>query len=139
MKTPRCKKVMYFLAVYAAEEGGYWTRFVEFPAADQGETLEEAIENATDFLQGIVDDYAKTMKEPLPEPLSIEEFKKRLDPADGNPVCIVPIFVCPPSPVVRVQITAKANQIAEIDAYARAHDLTRSEFLIQSALAKTNS
>ena len=139
MKTPQGKRVMYFLAVYAAEEGGYWTRFVDFPAADQGETLEEALANAADFLQDIVDKYAKVMKKPLPAPLSIEEFTARLDPADGKPVCVVPIFAWPPAPAVRIQITAKANQIAEIDTYARAHDLTRSEVLIQSALTAIRS
>lgn len=134
MKTPNAKKLMYFLAVYKAEEGGFWSRFVEFPAADQGETLEDAVTQATVFLEGIVKDYAKNMKAPLPEPLTIEEFKKKLDPSDGEPVCIVPIFVYPPSPAVRIQLTAKANQIAELDAYAREHNLTRSELMISSTL-----
>lgn len=134
MKTPHAKKMMYFLAIYKAEEGGFWSRFVEFPAADQGETIEDAVIQATVFLEGIVNDYAKNMKSSLPVPLTFEEFKKKLDPLDGEPVCVVPIFVYPPSPTVRIQLTAKANQIAEIDSYAREHNLTRSEFMISASI-----
>jgi len=134
MKTPVSKKVCYFLAIYEdRDSGGYWTRFAEFPAADQGETIEDAVAAATVFLQDIVDEYG-SMKKPLPKPLGIEAFRKKLDPEDGEPVCIAPVFVFPPAPAVRIQITAKANQIAAIDEYARAHSQTRSQVLINSAL-----
>ena len=43
MKTPQSKKMMFFLAIYKADEGGYWSRFTEFPAADQGETLQDTV------------------------------------------------------------------------------------------------
>ena len=134
MKTPNAKKMMYFLAIYRAEEGGFWSRFVDFPAADQGDTIEDAVTQATVFLDGIIKEYSKNIKNDLPEPLTIEEFKKKLDPSDGEPVCIVPIMVYPPSPTVRIQLTAKANQIAEIDSYAREHNLTRSELMTLSSI-----
>lgn len=133
MKTPRSKKVCYFFAIYKAEEGGYWGRFVDFPAADQGETIDEILYQATDFLQGMIDEYDK-LGLPISPPSDIETFRSKLDPADGTPVCISPVLAYPPSPSVRVQITAKASQIAEIDRFARANAMTRSEFLIQSAL-----
>ena len=133
MKTPKSKKVCYFFAIYKAEEGGYWGRFVDFPAADQGETIDDILYQATDFLQGILDEYDKT-GESIPAPSDIETFRSKLDPEDGTPVCISPVLAYPPSPSVRVQITAKASQIAEIDRFARANAMTRSEFLIQSAL-----
>ena len=66
--TPDTKKLIYFLAVYPAEEGGFWTRFVDFPAADQGESVEDAILQSSAFLQDIVDCYAETVKKPLPVP-----------------------------------------------------------------------
>ena len=133
MKTPRAKKVCYFFAIYKAEEGGYWGRFVDFPAAEQGETIDDILYQATDFLQGIIDEYDK-LGLPISPPSDIETFRSKLDPEDGTPVCISPVLAYPPSPSVRIQITAKASQIAEIDRFARANALTRSEFLIQSAL-----
>ena len=133
MKTPRAKKVCYFFAIYKAEEGGYWGRFVDFPAAEQGETIDDILYQATDFLQGIIDEYDK-LGLPISPPSDIETFRSKLDPEDGTPVCVSPVLAYPPSPSVRIQITAKASQIAEIDRFARANALTRSEFLIQSAL-----
>jgi predicted RNase H-like HicB family nuclease len=133
MKTPRAKKVCYFFAIYKAEEGGYWGRFVDFPAAEQGETIDDILYQATDFLQGIIDEYDK-LGLPISPPSDIETFRSKLDPEDGTPVCISPVLAYPPSPSVRIQITAKASQIAEIDRFARANAITRSEFLIQSAL-----
>ena len=133
MKTPRAKKVCYFFAIYKAEEGGYWGRFVDFPAAEQGETIDDILCQATDFLQGIIDEYDK-LGLPISPPSDIETFRSKLDPEDGTPVCISPVLAYPPSPSVRIQITAKASQIAEIDRFARANAITRSEFLIQSAL-----
>ena len=133
MKTPRAKKVCYFFAIYKAEEGGYWGRFVDFPAAEQGETIDDILYQATDFLQGIIDEYDK-LGLPISPQSDIETFRSKLDPEDGIPVCISPVLAYPPSPSVRVQITAKASQIAEIDRFARANAMTRSEFLIQSAL-----
>jgi len=133
MKTPKSKKVCYFFAIYKDEDGGYWGRFVDFPAADQGETIDDILYQATDFLQGILDEYDKIGK-PVPPPTDIESFQAKLDPEDGTPVCISPVLAYPPSPSVRIQITAKASQIAEIDRFVRANAMTRSEFLIQSAL-----
>ena len=91
--TPDTKKLIYFLAVYPAQEGGFWTRFVDFPAADQGESVEDAILQSSAFLQDIVDDYTETVKKPLPVPTPIENFRAKLDPEDGEPLCIVPVTV----------------------------------------------
>ena len=134
MKTPETRKVMYLMAVYPAKEGGYWTRFVDFPAADQGETLEETLENAAVFLQGIVDNYTKVMKKPLPTASSVEDFKKKLDPADGEPVCIMPVFAVLPSPTVRIQLTAGADAIRIIDSFARKSGRARSRLMVDATL-----
>ena len=81
----------------------------------------------------MIDEYDK-LGLPIPPPSDIEIFRSKLDQEDGTPVCISPVLAYPPSPSVRIQITAKASQIAEIDRFARANAITRSEFLIQSAL-----
>jgi uncharacterized protein (DUF1778 family) len=39
-----------------------------------------------------------------------------------------------PEKVVRINITARKSQIAEIDRRARARGLTRSSYIVQSAL-----
>lgn len=134
MKTPENKKVCYFAAIYPDKDGGYWTRFVDFPATSQGDMIEDAIQQLTVFLQDIVDEMGK-LKKDLPVPTRIEDVKAKLDPEDGDAVCIVPVFAYLPSPTIRVQITARANKIAAIDAYAKAHSLNRSELLIESTLA----
>lgn len=132
--TPDTKKMIYFLAVYPAEEGGFWTRFVDFPAADQGESVEDAILQSSTFLQDIVDCYAETVKKPLPVPTPIENFRAKLDPEDGEPLCIVPVTVYPPAKTQRINITGKANLFAKIDDYAKRHHLTRSDLMISSTL-----
>ena len=40
----------------------------------------------------------------------------------------------PTSPTVRAQLTAKSNQIVTIDGYARVHNLSLSELMIQASL-----
>jgi len=133
MKTPKTSKLCYFAAIYPDKDGGYWSRFVDFRGADQGESIEDAVHQLTFFLQGIVDEMSK-LKEPLPKPSGIEEFKSKLDPEDGEPACIVPVFAYPPAPTVRINITGKSNVFARIDDYARKHHMTRSDLMVQSTL-----
>ncbi len=134
MKKTSTKKLMYFVAVYSAAEGGYTTVIADFPAYDQGETIEDAIAQATDFVQGIVDEYTAATGKELPPASDIETFKKKLDPEYGEPVCISPVFALPPSPTVRIQLTAKENRIAEIDRYARQSGRTRSDVMIAATI-----
>lgn len=134
MKTPYVKKLMYFIAIYKNGKDGYWSRFCDFPAADQGETIEETILNSTIFLDSIIQNFQESKSLKLPKAMNIDEFKKNLDPKDGDPVCITPIFVYPPSPTVRIQLTGKANQIEVIDNYAKSNHLTRSDLMITATL-----
>ena len=134
MRTPDSSKKMFFLAIYKDSEKGYWTRFVDFPAADQGETIEDAVENSTKMLESIIHQYSVVCKKSLPDPLPLAEFKKSLDPSDGPVECIVPIFIYPPSPPVRIQITGKVHEFNKIDIYAKSKHLTRSELMIKATL-----
>ena len=133
MKTPRTEKLMYFIAIYKDVSGGYWAHFADFPATDQGETIEETIAQAGEFLEGIVSQYADSGKA-LPRPSTLDEAKSKLDPTDGVPECIAPVFVYPPSPTVRIQLTARANRVTKIDDFARRHHLTRSELMVTATL-----
>ena len=138
MKTPYVKKLMYFVAIYKNGKDGYWSRFCDFPAADQGETIEETILNSTIFLDSIIQNFQATKSLKLPKAMDIQEFKKNLDPKDGEPVCITPVFVYPPSLTVRIQLTGKANHIEVIDNYAKSNHLTRSGQLYSSFANEVN-
>jgi len=131
-KFPR--KITYYLAVYQAEEGGAWTTFADFDClCDQGETVEDAIHQSEIFLDAVVERMVEN-NEPFPEPSSIVDFKAKLDPADGEPLCVVPITVYPPAKTTRVNITAKGNDLEKIGDYAKRHHLTRSELMVRATL-----
>ncbi len=128
------KKLTYFLAVYEDETKKYWTTFADFEClVDQGDTIEEAIANSSVFLDEVIVRMVEN-NEPFPEPSKIIDFNKKLDPADGQPVCLVPITVYPPAKTERINITGKSNVFAEITDYAKKHHITRSDFMIQASL-----
>ena len=130
----KIRKLTYFLAVYPDETGLFWTKFADFEClVDQGKTIEEAIAHSTAFIESVIEQMAEHHQE-LPVPSSIWEFKKKLDPADGEALCIVPITVYPPSKTARVNLTGKEEVFAKIDDYAKKHHVTRSELMINSTL-----
>ena len=69
--------------------------------------------------------------EPIPEPSSLDDL--RGDPAMKGAVAFL-TELREPERVVRINITARKSQIAEIDRRARAKGLTRSSYIVQSAL-----
>ena len=128
------KKLTYYLAIYPDATGLYWTKFADFDClADQGKTPEDAVEQSTAFLDAVVEDMINHNK-PLPEASTITDFRKKLDPADGEPLCIVPVTVYPPAKTERINITGKGDVFARIDDYAKRHHLTRSELMIGATL-----
>lgn len=128
------KKLTYFLAVYEDESQKYWTTFADFDClVDQGDTIEEAIANSTAFLDATAIHMVET-NTPFPKPSKIIDFKKKLDSADGEPICLVPVTVYPPAKTERINITGKSNVFAEITDYAKKHHLTRSDLMIQATM-----
>jgi hypothetical protein len=69
--------------------------------------------------------------EPVPEPSTLDDL--RGDPAMKGAVAFL-TDLREPEKVVRINITARKSQIAEIDRRARAKGLTRSSYIVQSAL-----
>lgn len=69
--------------------------------------------------------------EVVPEPSTLDSL--RGDPAMKGAVAFL-VEVRPPEKTVRVNITARKSQIAEIDRRARETGLTRSSYLVQRAL-----
>ena len=130
----KTERITYYLAVYKDAKKGYWTTFADFEClVDQGDTVEDAIRQSTIFLDAVAEEMVKSRKE-FPKPSSVEEFKKKLDPADGEPVCIAPVTVYPPARTQRINITGKGNVFAKIDDYARKRHMTRSELMIDATL-----
>ena len=131
----KTKRLTYYLAVYAAEEGGFWTTFGDFesPVADQGETVEEAIFNSEQFLNSVITDMVEN-NIPLPTPSPVQDLKQKLVSDDGEVLCIVPITVYPPAKTQRINITGKGDTFARIRDYAKSRHLTRSELMIKATL-----
>jgi hypothetical protein len=69
--------------------------------------------------------------EAIPKPSSLDDL--RGDPALKGAVAFL-TEVRKPERTVRINITARQSQIAEIDRRARARGLTRSSYIVQSAL-----
>ena len=135
------KSLTYYLAVYPDETGLFWTKFADFDClVDQGKTVEDAIAQSTAFLDSVAE-YMVEHNKPFPAPSSIMDFKKKLDPADGEVLCIVPVTVYPPAKTERINITGKGDVFARIDDFAKRRHLTRSELMITSTLEyiKANS
>lgn len=130
----KSKSLTYYLAIYSDETGLFWTKFADFDClVDQGETVEDAIAQSTMFLDSTVE-YMTEHNKPLPQPSTVLEFKKKLDPEDGEPLCIVPVTVYPPAKTERINITGKGEVFARIDDYAKRHHLTRSELMVNATI-----
>jgi hypothetical protein len=69
--------------------------------------------------------------ERVPEPSTLDDLRR--DPAMKSAVAFL-TELREPEKVVRINITARKSQIAEIDRRARAKGLTRSSYIVQSAL-----
>lgn len=136
------KKKIYLIAIYPDENGCCMAKFPDFPelAADFGKNFDDCVLESSRFLDDVIADKVERGK-PIPEPTSADEFKKKLDPADGDPICIVPVTVYPPAKTERINITGKGDAFARIDDYAKRHHLTRSDLMISSTLEfiKANS
>ncbi len=121
-----------YIAVIHKDKGSdYGVSFPDFPGCvSVGRTIEEARAMAVEALalhiHGMTEDGGQ-----LPEPSSLDEAARDPDFASG-----VAVLVDAPAPTrtVRVNITLSADELAAIDAYASRHGMTRSGFLVQSAI-----
>lgn len=128
-------KKTYFGFVHK-EADGYWIEFPDFAGCfSQGDDLSELLENATAALETAVDYLTDTGKE-VPEPETDEAaLWKKAERCDGKVSYLFPVTVYLPTPRVRINITGEGDKIEEITDFARRAGVSRSEFLINSALA----
>lgn len=126
-------KRTYFLAIYKAKEGGYFCKFPDWNIVDQGETLEETIDNASKLLHfsaecRIADNLT------LPVPSSGDDIRDKLDPEDGEVFCLVPVTVYPPAKTERINLTLRGDILARIDDFAKKKHWSRSRLMVNATL-----
>jgi predicted RNase H-like HicB family nuclease len=121
----------YIAYLHKDKNSDYGVSFPDFPGCvSAGSSLEEARRMATEALAfhvaGIRED-----GDAIPKPSTLDDL--RSDPAMKGAVAVL-TELREPERTVRINITARKSQIAEIDRRARAKGLTRSSYIVQSAL-----
>lgn len=123
---------MEYIAYLHKEKGSdFGVSFPDFPGCvTAGRTLEEArvmaVEALTLHIAGMVED-----GEALPEPSTLDQLAG--DPAMKGAVAFL-VSAEAPEKTVRVNITARESQIEAIDRLARKAGMTRSAYMVQSAV-----
>ena len=123
----------YIAYLHKDKNSDYGVSFPDFPGCiTAGSTLEEARRMAAEALTfhvaGMLED-----GEAIPKPSSLDDL--RSDPAMKGAVAFL-TEIRKQERTVRINITARQSQIEEIDRRARAKGLTRSSYIVQSALQK---
>jgi predicted RNase H-like HicB family nuclease len=121
----------YIAYLHKDKNSDFGVSFPDFPGCiTAGSTLEEARKMAVEALAfhvaGLMAD-----GEIIPAPSTLDDL--RSDPAMKGAVAFL-TELREPERTVRINITARKSQIAEIDRRARAKGLTRSSYVVQSAL-----
>jgi len=122
----------YIAYLHKDGKSDFGVSFPDFPGCiTAGKTLEEARRLAPETLelhiQGMIDD-----GEAIPEPSTLDRLQN--DPAQRGAICFLVSANPATDKSMRVNITARASQIRKIDDLADRAGLTRSAFLVQSAL-----
>ena len=121
----------YIALIHKEPDSDYGVSFPDFPGCiTAGSTLEEARRLAVEALAMHVAGMRED-GEAVPKPSTLDDL--RSDPAMKGAVAFL-TELREPEKVVRINITVRKSQIAEIDRRARAKGLTRSSYIVQSAL-----
>jgi len=124
---------MDYIAYLHKDRGSdYGVSFPDFPGCvTAGKTLDEARRLAQEALalhvRGMLED-----GETIPEPSTLDDLAR--DPARRGAVCFLVTVEGEIDRPVRVNITARESQIHKIDELASKAGMTRSAFLVHSAL-----
>ena len=126
----------YIAYLHKDRNSDYGVSFPDFPGCiTAGSTLEEARRMAVEALSlhiaGMQED-----GEAIPFPSTLDNLRR--DPALRDAVAFL-VEVKEPERTVRVNITARESEIAEIDSRARAARLTRSAYVVRRALQSKDS
>jgi predicted RNase H-like HicB family nuclease len=124
-----------YVVLIDGKPGAYGVVFPDCPGCTaMGETVEEALANATEALA----DWALDA-DPMPAPRSVAQIRR--DPevkaslAEGDALALVPLVQDAGRPV-KANLSLDAGLLAAIDEAARARGLSRSAFLSSAARDK---
>jgi predicted RNase H-like HicB family nuclease len=125
----------YIAYLHKEKDSDYGVSFPDFPGCvTAGRTLEEARRMAVEALalhiRGMVEDGI-----PVPEPSKLDDLENDPDLRHGVGILVAAEL---PSKRVRVNITARESQIAEIDRLAEEAGLTRSGYIVQRILGRSD-
>jgi predicted RNase H-like HicB family nuclease len=121
----------YIAYLHKEANSDFGVSFPDFPGCvTAGRTLEEARRMAVEALnlhvRGMLED-----GEEIPEPSTLDELAN--DRAMRGAVAFL-VTLQPLENTVRVNITARQSQLEQIDRLAKAAGLTRSAYMVQSAV-----
>lgn len=121
----------YIAYLSKREDSNYAVRFFDFPECIVvGRTLSEARDHAADELTRHLAQIVHRGGD-IPEPSTLDDLAERQLETAG---LVVLVAAQPPEKTVRINITARASQMEEIDRMARLSGMTRSAFLVQNAI-----
>jgi len=126
------EKVMEYIAyLHKDRDSDYGVSFPDFPGCiTAGKTLDEAARLAAEALelhiQGMIED-----GDAVPEPSKLDDIAKD---AERKGAIAFMVSVETPDATVRVNITARESQIKKIDRLAEAAGMTRSAYMVRSAI-----
>jgi predicted RNase H-like HicB family nuclease len=121
----------YIAYLHKDKNSDFGVSFPDFPGCvTAGKTLEEArklaVEALTLHMSGMIED-----GEALPEASTLDQLAG--DPAMKGAVAFL-VSAEAPEKTVRINITARDSQIEVIDMLARTAGMTRSSYMVQSAM-----
>jgi len=128
----------HVIGIIHEEAGTFGISFPDFPGCiSSGATLDDAVSNGAQALAFHLDGMAED-SEPMPELSSLETLKaKEADWLAGGVAVAVPVEL--PGKSVRINITVEERALERIDRAARASGMTRSGFLVASALDRVRA
>jgi predicted RNase H-like HicB family nuclease len=126
----------YIAYLHKDKKSDYGVSFPDFPGCiTAGTTLEEARRRAAEALSfhiaGMQEDGAA-----IPESSTLDDLQN--DPAMKGAVAFL-VEATTQEKTVRINITARESQIAEIDRRATAAKLSRSAYIVNRALGRTGT
>ena len=126
---------MYYIAyLHKDHDSDFGVSFPDFPGCiTAGKTLEEAHQMAAEALAFHIAGMSED-NEAIPEPSLLDSLAS--DPAMKGAVAFLVHIKTETDRTVRINITAREKQVEQIDRLASEAGLTRSAYMVQSALRR---
>ena len=128
----------YIAVVFKSQDSDYSVLFPDFPGCvTAGETLDEAKDMAYEALPFHVEGMLERGLEKIPEPTSLDDILKNPDYAQCITTLVVPVPSIKKIKTVRVNISVPEDKLEIIDMAAGRFGMSRSSFLVDSAVKRS--